>query len=214
MKLICKTWTNWSSIELLLRSLDECKCICIFLHSSPPCLLLNWQTLGLGDWRQNQIKATHQPITNRTENVSLVTGCETRWKVSLRVCISKPGFRVSGLPVLSKQIELTRWSMLMTAPASVDALDGKWLTLYFDRFLWPFTLLLFSLSLHSFPDIITMRKSPDVTIPGPTELLLLQQPLCCVALRPGQWSLPPSLSFKLTLNSHKQWLWLTVHSLL
>jgi hypothetical protein len=36
--------------------------------------------LGLGDWRGNQIKATHQPIANRTENVSLMMGSITRWK--------------------------------------------------------------------------------------------------------------------------------------
>lgn len=107
MKLICKTWMTWSSIKLLLRSLGECKCICIFpLHLLPACFLI-WQGLAIGDWRENQIKATHQPIANRTENVSLMMGCVTRWKVSPWLCISKSCLgKNAKLPVLSKQTQL------------------------------------------------------------------------------------------------------------
>lgn len=72
----------------------------------PVCFLI-WQRLGLRDWRENQIKATHQPIANRTENVSLMMGCVTRWKVPLWVCISKPDFtKGSKLLALSKQTQI------------------------------------------------------------------------------------------------------------
>lgn len=76
------------------------------LHPLPACFLI-WQGLAIGDWRENQIKATHQPIANRTENVSLMMGCVTRWKVSPWLCISKPCLgKNAKLPVLSKQTRL------------------------------------------------------------------------------------------------------------
>lgn len=128
----------------------------------------DWQRLGLGDWRQNQIQATHQPITNRTKNVSLVMGCVSRWKVSLRVCVSKPGLgKGSKLPVLGKQTHFTRRSMLIAAPVS-ECPGWKMIASLLCSVLIAFTLLLFSLSLNSSPDIITMGKLSDVTILEPT----------------------------------------------
>lgn len=117
------------------------------LHPLPACFLI-WQRLGLWDWRENQIKATHQPIANRTENVSLMMGCVTRWKVSLRLCVSKPGFtKDAKLPGLSKQTRI--YKMKYANGSSIIcgiALDGKWLTLYFVQFLFllPYYCLLFT----------------------------------------------------------------------
>lgn len=144
MKLICKTWTT--RIKLLLRSLDECKCICIFPSFPLPACFLIWQRLGLGGWRENQIKATHQPIANRTENVSLMMGCVTRWKVSLWVCVSKPDFgKGSKLPALGKQAQLYKMKQANGCSSICGiALDGKCLTLYFVLLLF---LLLYSPSL-------------------------------------------------------------------
>lgn len=164
MKLICKTWTTWSSIKLPLTLVGECKCICIPSPFLPPCLHLDWQRLGLGDWRQNQIKATHQPITNRTENVSLVMGCVSRWKVSLRVCIPNPGFgKGSKLPVVGKQTQLYKMKYANVCPNLHECPGWKMITSLLCSVPIAFTLLLFSLSLHSSPDIITMGKLSDAT---------------------------------------------------
>lgn len=164
MKLICKTWTTWSSIKLPLTLVGECKCICIPSPFLPPCLHLDWQRLGLGDWRQNQIKATHQPITNRTENVSLVMGCVSRWKVSLRVCVPNPGFgKGSKLPVVGKQAQLYKMKYANVCPNLHECPGWKMITSLLCSVPIAFTLLLFSLSLHSSPDIITMGKLSDAT---------------------------------------------------
>lgn len=97
------------------------------LPASPhPCLHLDWQRLGLGDWRQNQIKATHQPITNRTENVSLVIERVSRWKVSLWVWVSKPGLgKGSKLPVVGKQTQLYKIKYANGCPSLCESLEWK-----------------------------------------------------------------------------------------
>lgn len=144
MKPICKTWTTWTSINYFWDHLVNANAY-VFFHLCPlPACFLIWQRLRLGDWRENQIKATHQSIANRTEDVSLMMGCVTRWKVSLWVCISKPGFsKGSKLPALCKQTQLYKMKYANGCSSVCGiSLDGKWLTLYFVWFL--FLLLYYS----------------------------------------------------------------------
>lgn len=182
------------------------------LHPLPACFLI-WQGLAIGDWRENQIKATHQPIANRTENVSLMMGCVTRWKVSPWLCISEPCLgKNAKLPVLCKQTQLYKKYANWLLQQSVGLLWMESCSIPI-----PFASLLFSLCLSFSRDMITMGKifwhdNAKICQAEPASTTILCQVVSRTVVFASQ-AVSCSLGFPLTLNSQPQWLWSTVYLL-
>lgn len=156
--MVCKQSTEWNwfvrrgrpepVLSYFWDHLVNASAYVFFLLQPLPACFLIWQGLKHGDWRENQIKATHQPIANKTANVSRMMGCVTRWKFSLWVCVSKAGFSTGAkLPGLSKQTRLYKMKYANGCFSICGiALAGKWLALYFVQFLslllyYPFLLV-------------------------------------------------------------------------